>query len=152
MESWQFFYVAKKQLPPGTLQAIYRRSARLVTYWAANPRHCEETKKNPIDRIKEMLEAMDIAGFGEYSRAAIDYMAAPLGGCFADRKTACSDKGSIEGEVADVTIALGKLADGIRYSLEDGELDTAEKIKIKNYARQIRREVEQLLDAAGVDK
>jgi hypothetical protein len=150
MESWQIFHVAHKKLPPGTLQSIYRRSARLVTYWAANPKYCEETKRNPIDRIRDMLEALDIAGFGEYSRAAIDYMAEPLDGCYADRRSACSDKGSIEGEVMDVTIALDKLSDEIRFALEDGELSTAEKIKIKNYAHQIKRGIYELLDAAGI--
>jgi len=152
IESWQIYNVALKKLPAGTLHKIYRRSCRLVNYWAADPRYVEEKKRNPIDRIRLMLAELDTAGYGDYARAAIDHMAEPLGGEFSTKKAAKSDKGCVDGETADCMVALGKLADEIRYALEDDFLDSAERIRIKEYARVVIAEVLQLLDAAGANE
>ncbi len=152
MESWQIFYIAHKKLPPGRLQNIYRRSKRLVAYWAANPRDCDVTHRNPIDRIRLMLDELNLIGYGEYARAAIDYMAEPLCGEFSDKASAISDKGSVDGEAADLSVAAGSLIAEIRSALEDDLLDTAERIRIKEAARKAIQEIEQLLDAAGMEK
>ena len=151
IESWQIYHVALKKLPAGTLQRIYRRSCRLVHYWAADPRYADETKRNPIDRIRQMLSELDTAGYGDYARSAVDYMAEPLGGEFADKPGIKSDKGNPDGETSDCMIAMGKLADEIRFALADDTIDGAERIRIKNYARTVIAEVAQLLDAAGVE-
>ena len=151
-ESWKIYHVALKKLTPGKLQKIYRRSSRLVSYWAADPRYCEETKRNPLDRIRVMLEELDLAGAGDYAQAAIDYMAAPIGGHFAFKEQAISDKGTIEGETADIAIALGKLADEVRFAMEDDKISTVERIRIKKYALNLKRQVDELLNAAGIDE
>jgi hypothetical protein len=150
IESWQIYDVAQKYLPTGTLQRIYRRSCRLIYYWAADPRFANETKRNPIDRTRQLLAELKRAGYSDEAEAAIDFMAEPLGGEFAAKETAKSDKRNVDGETADCMVALGKLADEIRYALADNHLDTAERIRIKSYSRQVISEVEQLLDAAGV--
>lgn len=150
-ESWVIFKIAKDKLPIGAVQRIFTRSSRLVNYWAANPRTCEVTKRNPVDQIRLLLEQIDLAGYGDYARAAIDYMAEPLGIIGVDIDPAQTDKYSIDGEIADISIALGDLASQIRKAGADGRMDTAEKIRIKDAARTIKREVEQLLDAAGFD-
>lgn len=152
MESWQIYHIALKKLPRGRLQQIYRRSARLVTYWAANPYYCDETKRNPLDRIRLMLDELDGAGYGEYARAAVDYIAEPLGGEFICKHTAESDKGSVDGEAADLSVAAGTLIGGIRQALEDGRLDAAERISIKQMSRDAIKEIEELLDAAGMNE
>ena len=152
MESWQIYFIAKRKLPAGRLQNIYRRSARLVAYWAANPRDCDVTHRNPIDRIRMMLDELNMAGYGEYARAAIDYMAEPLDGEFADKSTSVSDKGTVDGEAADLSVAAGSLIAEIRSALEDDLLSTAERIRKKAAARKARQEIEQLLDAAGMRK
>ena len=149
-ESWQIFRVAKKALAPGKLQNIYRRSTRQIAYWAANPRYTDKITRNPIDRIRILLEDLYLAGHGEYARWAIDYMAEPLGGRFTDRETAKTDKGSIEAEVADITMALGELVHELQEAGADERLDTVEKIRIKDKARNLIIQVEQLLDAAGI--
>jgi len=152
MESWKIYHVAHKKLPSGKLQQIYRRSARLVQYWASDPNYCEENKKNPLDRIRTMLDELDNAGAGDYARAAIDYMAEPLGGCFAEKQAAVSDKGCVDGESVDLTIAGGKLIDEIRFALADDVIDDEERMHIIEYARSLKREVDELLDAARVEK
>lgn len=151
IESWQIYHVALKRLPAGSLQRIYRRSVRLVNYWAADPRHADEIKRNPLDRTQQLLDELDAAGYGDYARAAIDYMAAPLGGEFAPKDTVVSDKKCVNGETADCMVSMGKLADEIRFALKDGYLDSAERIRIKEYARTLINEIEQLLDAAGMN-
>ncbi len=150
IESWQIYHMANKKLPPGRLQNIYRRSARLVAYWAANPRDCDVTHRNPIDRIKMMLEELAAVGFEEYAKAAIDYMCEPMGGEFASKNPAKSDKGTVDGEAADLSVAVGGLIGEIREALENGSVDTAERIRIKDAARKAIVEIEQLLDAAGI--
>lgn len=149
-ESWRIFRVAKKKLPHGTLQNIYRRSTRLVDMWAANPANCEITARNPIDRIRMLLDALDSAGCEDYARAAIDYMAEPIGGQFAPFGQVRSDKDSIDGELCDLLTSAGMLSAKLREALQDGDLDIAERITIKEAARKIVHELNQVLDAAGM--
>lgn len=149
-ESSLIFKVARKKLAPGILQGIFTRSTRLVDYWAADARSCNETRRNPIDRVRLLLDELDSAGYGDYARAAIDYMAAPLGGRFSDTAQAVSDKGTVAGEVMDATIGMGHLAGTIEAALTDGRLEEKEKIEIKGAARRLVVEIEQLLDVVGV--
>lgn len=151
MESWQVFHAAQKKLPKGMIQSIYRRSSPLVSQWSANPKYCECTHRNPIDRIRIMFEEMETAGCGEYARWAIDYMAEVLGGRFAPFGDVSSDKGSVDGEVMDVTIAIGSLANEMRESLSDGRLTESEIAIIKERARALKSEVDQLLDVVGIN-
>ena len=179
-ESWQVFNVANKNLVRAKVQQIFRRATplvnkwgktielcldcqkklaqddeyptkRFVDLWAANPSDCNNTRRNPIDCIRDLLDALDDVGKTEYARAAIDYMAKPLGGRFTDIETSKSDKKNIDSEIADISIALGDLASRIREARIDGVFDTAERIRIKDSARTIKQEVEQLLDAAGIE-
>ena len=150
IQSWQIYHVARKKLPRGMLQKIYRRSSRLIQYWAADPKYVDKSQRNPRDRIRDMLEQLDLLGFGEYARAAIDYMAEPLGGRFEYIDSATTDKGTIDGELTDITIAFGRLADHLRIATADGTIDPDELITITNAAREMKQEIEQLLDAAGV--
>lgn len=151
MESWRIYYCALQKLEKGRLQDIYRRSVRQVHYWAANPRFAEN-RRNPLDRIRLMLDELNLAGYGDYARAAIDYLAEPLGGEFSCKQQSKSDKGNIDSEAADLSVAAGTLIGGIREALEDGLLDTAERINIKQKARDAIKEIEQLLDAAGMNQ
>jgi len=152
IEPWQIYRVALKYLDKGFLQSIYTRSMRLFYYWAANPKHVDNSERTPLERLRIMLNAIDDIGMGEYSRAAIDYLAEPLDGGFAYKNQSKSDKGTIDGELADISIALGNLGAQVRDAFEDGRVDSAEKIRIKEAARNTKREIEQLLDAAGIDE
>ena len=143
-ESWVVFNIANRHLPAGRMQRIYSQTLRSVQRWAANPRHCSETARNPIDRIRMLLDEINLAGYGDYARAAIDYMAEPWGGRVIDMDIAISDKGCVDGEIADTTVAIGNLSNIIREALEDDELTTSERILIKGAARKLIREVEQL--------
>ena len=144
------FKISKEKLPAGTVQRIFTRSSRLVALWAADPRCCEYTARNPIDRLRQLLEEIDLVGFGHYARAAIEYMAEPLGLKLCSAERAASDKGSVDGEIADLAQAVGALSIEIRACRADGQIDTEELIRIKKAAEDLKRECDQVLDAAGI--
>lgn len=149
-ESWTIFKVAKKRLPPGKLQSIYRRSTRLVDLWAANPAHCEVTARNPMDHMRMLLDALDNAGCEDHAVAGANYMLEPLEMHAVPLTSEPSDRGDVDGELADLFAAGGRLASRIRDALADGQLDTAERIAIHEMARRIVKELNQVLDAAGM--
>ncbi len=57
----------------------------------------------------------------------------------------------MDGEAADAVVALGQLVSIVQSALEDKDVDTGEHIKIVDAARVAKREIEQILDAAGID-
>ncbi|HBA84900.1 MAG TPA: hypothetical protein DCZ95_12470 [Verrucomicrobia bacterium] len=149
-DSWRIFHVAKKVLPKGILQQIYTRSARLIDSWSADPRFCEVTARNPLDRMKILFAELSMAGRDAEVIAALDWLSEVV-----DRRTErlgqeCSDKKSVDGEVADLAVAMGDLAAQVRYAMADGQVDSAESIRIKKAAMELAKEADQLLDAAGV--
>lgn len=148
--SWQFYHAAQKVMGRERLSKLYTRSARLVTYWAADPRFVDVRHRNPLDRIRDMIVEMDLLGAGDIARAAIDFLAEPLGGRFVETEPTRSDKGTVDGEAADIAIAAGRLIDNLREALADNSLDAAERIRVKELARVCQSEIDQLLDAAGV--
>ena len=93
-----------------------------------------------------MLEDFELAGRGEWARAAIDYLCEPLDGHFGQRRNVVSDKGTVDGEAADTLTALGALVSEIRGALSDGCIDTEERVRIADLARSLRQEVDELLE------
>jgi len=150
LSSWQFYHAAQKVMGRERLSQLYTRSARLVTYWAADPRFVDVHHRNPLDRIRDMIIEMDLLGAGDVARAAIDFLAEPLGGRFTETKPERSDKGTVDGEAADVAVALGQLVASVREAMADDLLTPMERIRLRERARAVKREVDQLLDAAGV--
>lgn len=149
LQTWQIYHAAHKVLGP-ELSKLYTRSARLVAYWAADPRFTDIQHRNPIDRIGDMLVQLDLRGAGDIARGAVDLLAQRLGGRFTETEPSRSDKGTVDGEAADIAIAAGRLIDNLREALADNALDAAERIRVKELARVCQREIDQLLDAAGV--
>ncbi len=145
METWQVYATAVKVLSASFLQKLYTRSYSLIKSWAAGP-WCEKRNRNPLDRIILMLRELDIHGRGDVARAACDIMCEPLGGRFAYFPDAETDKGSIDGEAADATIALGDLVQTCRSALADGEVNGQEKAEIIESLRTVQNELNQMLD------
>ena len=150
LQTWQVYHAAHKILGPD-LPKLYTRSARLVAYWAADPRFTDIQHRNPIDRVGDMLVLLDLRGAGDIARAAVDLLARRLGGRFVETEPARSDKGTVDGEAADIAIAAGRLVSNIREALADDTLSATERIRVKELARIAKREIDQLLDAAGVN-
>lgn len=150
IHSWQIFRQAKKKLPRGVLHKIFGKSVRLVDMWAANPAHCEITARNPLDRLRLLIDELDNAGCEDYARAAIDYMAEPLDGQFAPFPNDKSDRNDVDGELADLFGIAGEFVNRLREALLDGHINPAERIAIKESARSMVKELNQVLDAAGL--
>jgi hypothetical protein len=149
MESWQVFHYAQKVLPPETLRLIYTRTTRQVYYWAANPAHSKSTR-NPIDRLARVLGELDKAGYEHVAQAAIDLLAAPLGGCFAFLESEPCDKCSLDGELTDTLEALGEFAKECRKAAEDGKLDAEERGRVLKSMRSLQSEINQVIEVMGV--
>jgi len=148
-ETWRIFHVAKKVITAEVLRKIYTRSSRLVDAWAADPRFCEVTARNPLDRMKILFTELSMAGRDAEVVAALDWLAEVV-----DRRTerlgqVCADKG-VDGEIADMAVAMGHLVATVRAAKDDGHIDDGELIRIKRAAGELASECDQLLDAAGV--
>lgn len=151
-ESWRIFRLAKQELPPGVIQKLYTRSSRLVDLWAANPRYCEATARNPLDRIRILLKELALAGYEDYVVGTLDWLAEVVGRRTALVGRVASDKGTVDGEIGDLAVAMGLLVNEVRQAVTDNRLDGGELLRIKNSALRVSNEVDQLLDAAGVTK
>lgn len=72
-------------------------------------------------------------------------MAEPLKGKFAYKDEAVSDKGTVEAEITDALVALGELATVARDAAKDGKYDSAEEIKVAEFARRAKRQIDEIL-------
>ena len=151
-ESWRIFRLAKQELPPGVIQKLYTRSSRLVDLWAANPRFCDSTARNPLDRIRILLKELALAGYEDYVAATLDWLSEIVGRRTVAIGPVASDKGSVDGEIGDLAVAMGHLVNEVREAVADKKVDGGELLRIKRRALQLSCEVDQLLDAAGVVK
>jgi hypothetical protein len=149
-ESWRIYHLAKNVLPAGFLQKLYTRSSRLIDLWAANPRFCGETARNPLDRCRALLQELAHTGYEDYAIATLDWMAAPLGRKTVPVSGATSEK-NVDGEIADLALAMGHLASEVRSATADGIVDGEELLRIKRAALSLARESDQLLHAAGIN-
>jgi len=151
LKSHQIFHIVRKTLSDGIIHDIFGKSSRLIYMWAADPRHCEFTRRNPLDQIKEMFDALDDYGRDDVVLAALEYMAGDLPFTISsDTATAVSDKGCVDGEVADLAVALGHLSEAVRDAVSDKTIEADELIRIKRSAMEMKRGVDELLDAAGI--
>lgn len=168
MESWEIYNYARDAIPRSRLLEIYgpalvpkeseesdkkdKYSERTLYYWAANPDFVAETRRNPIDRLSMMLKALQTAGCGHVARAAIDIMARPLGGQFAFTEKAESDKGTLEGEALDVSIAIGDLLRKCREVTADNKVTAAERAAVLEHMRTAWKELNQLFSVVDGEK
>ena len=147
-QSHQIFHIARKALSDGQMHEIFGRTTRYMQMWAADPRHCEVTRRNVLDQVALFLDALDDHGRRDVAHAALDLLAAPLGFSVVEKdKTTVSDKGCPDLELADLAVAIGELGARIREALKDGRLETVEIIRIRKAHDAARQELDQLLDA-----
>jgi hypothetical protein len=156
MKSWQVFNYALHVLPRNSVAKIWglrhgeEKENRMAYYWAANPKDAR-SQVNPIDRLAQLIEEFHLAAYGHVARAAIDIMAKPLGGRFEYLPNHKSDKGTVDGEAVDVTLAVSNLIQACRKSKEDGKVDQEERERILECLRQAHREIGHLIDVTVTD-
>ena len=137
MQSWQIYQQAKELLPAESLQRIYSRSSRLVDYWAANPRFAEH-KKNPIDRIREMLAALCAAGAEDIAIEAIDILAGALGGRFEFKDDGARRDYAIRKKQSEAALVFGSMQREIAFRTAAGKMDTHTKALCYRFLVQFR--------------
>ena len=178
MKSSRVFCVALKHVGMARLQKIFRRSSPMVRIWAeqgntegpccgqnihpdsypseriihayaANPRYVEFKLRNVLDQIRDLIEELDNAGFDDYARFAINYMAEPLDMRLELPQAAESDKKCIDAEGVDVMQSLAHLMGKLREYKTKGRLCGQLAADIDAAEHQFHEEFLQLIDASG---
>jgi hypothetical protein len=101
MKSWQIYERARKALKQQMYEIYGNRSSRMVDYWAQDPDFSAETKRNPIDRLEELLLRLCESGERETARAALRILAAGVGCYVRDRAEVTPDKETLAEEIVD---------------------------------------------------
>jgi len=150
IESHQIFHIARKVLSESEMYSIFGKTTRYITMWAADPKCCEVTRRNPLDQARLFFDALDDHGRRDVVAAAMEYMVGNTGFDIRDELPCCSDKGSVDGEIGDVAVAVGNLITHVRAAVADKEMSIEERILIKKTILSLFEECRQLLDAAGI--
>ena len=77
MKSWQVLRYARKHLGRSLLYSIFgRKNARAVDYWCQNPTYTAkpEGATDPIQNVRDLIEALDDQGHCAVVRACIAYL------------------------------------------------------------------------------
>ena len=77
MRSWQVMHFARKRLGRSALYAIFgKKNGRTVDYWCEDPKYTgkEERAFDPIQGVKDLLEALDDQGHTSVVRACLDFL------------------------------------------------------------------------------
>lgn len=101
MKSWEIFDAARKH-SKAQLCAIWgNRSSRLIDYWAQDPAFCADPKRNPIDRMEMLLQALDKEGLRPVAVALIRLLAGAIDCKVVDRRKVVPDKETLQEEIID---------------------------------------------------
>jgi hypothetical protein len=77
MQSWQVLHFARKHLGRNALYVVFgKKNSRIVDYWCENPKYTGKPDKayDPIQGVKDLLEALDDAGHTTVVRSCINYL------------------------------------------------------------------------------
>ncbi|WP_147822358.1 hypothetical protein [Salidesulfovibrio onnuriiensis] len=99
-ESWEMMLYCKEVLGATQLQKIFSRGHTQINRYCMNPKF-EDSQRNPLDRLREMLGLMADKGENELVRTALNHLAAPHGCRLREKAQAVPDKATIEEECLD---------------------------------------------------
>lgn len=143
--------VAIKTLGVKKVSKIFGVSDRHVYSYAANPLTCEyKSLSNPIERVQALIYELWLVGREEEAEAFIDIFARQIQ-CRCQRIGEIeSDKGSVDGEIADLVIQVGELSRIVRDAIKDGKITREERISIHDVLNKVKTEAEELASLVGV--
>lgn len=78
-ETWQLYKAAREELGTAFMSKLYHRSKREVYRWSADPDFCEDTSRNPLDRLITLCRALFSAGRGDVVTNTLRMCADALG-------------------------------------------------------------------------
>ena len=112
-KTWQFFNLTRKILGNNYLTKLYSRGRTTVFTWGANPTHCAEIKRNPLDRLKDNFIDLHKAKKTEISVEAANILLEDIGYEAAPIKSAEPDSDSIDRECLEDDLSLAKLHNAV---------------------------------------
>ncbi|KKU87051.1 MAG: hypothetical protein UY18_C0048G0004 [Microgenomates group bacterium GW2011_GWF2_47_9] len=87
LQPHQIWHVARKYIGIGPLSKMFGVSSRTIYDYAADPAFVTEKGcRDPLERMHDLLRMLDDNGFGQYAKAALEYLeTAVFGGSCRDR-------------------------------------------------------------------
>ena len=79
LKSWEFYQKSMKILGEKYLFKKYSRKRTCIFKWGANPKFCKETRRNPIDRLKDHIKDICDNGYEDIAVAAVNIMLEDIG-------------------------------------------------------------------------
>ncbi len=146
MRTHQFWSAAYHILGLPALSKIYKVSNRQIHRWAADPDFCDQTARNPLDRIVVVCRRLQELGRVDIVEGGLRRVLEPLGYSFSRQKIK-SDKGSIALELLDISRAKGELITIYQEANADLKISPDEQAALLSQADEVIKEVEQLKDA-----
>jgi hypothetical protein len=101
MKSWEIYHAARKHLKKDLHEVYGNRSSRMIDYWAQDPDFSADPKRNPIDRLQDLLVRFDKCGQRNVALSALRILAGTVDCRVVDRKTAVPDKETLLEEILD---------------------------------------------------
>ncbi len=101
MRSFEVYDRARKILKNEMYEIYGNRSARMIDYWAQDPKFCADPKRNPIDRLEKLLVRLSNAGSADVAVSALRILAGRLGCEVVEREEVIPDRPTLLGEIID---------------------------------------------------
>ena len=140
----RFFQATLNLLGMPYLQKLYKRSTSEIYRWAADPRTNGETRQNPLDRIKRLLEDLYERGYDDIARAAVSILANAIDCEVVPRGHPVPDGKTIEAECLDDYPRLVEFHEAIRAGkslVEASFLASRAKREIEETLEKYRQEI-----------
>jgi hypothetical protein len=125
MKSWEIYDRARKALKSELYEIYGSRSSRMVDYWAQDPDRSAVTRRNPIDRIEELLHRLCDAGERDTAKAVLRILASATNCYIRDRSDVKPDKETLAEEIID---DLPRLVDYHR-ALQGDDLEQVDRMR-----------------------
>jgi hypothetical protein len=125
MKSWEIYDRARKALEHEMYEVYGSRSSRVIDYWAQDPDCSAETKRNPIDRLEELLRRLCDAGERDTAKAVLRILASATNCYIRERSEVLPDKETLAEEIID---DLPRLVDYHR-ALQGDDLEEVDRAR-----------------------
>lgn len=145
LKSWQFFLSCRRILGDGFMATLYNRGTRQLYRWSADPDFTSPNgyERNPIDRMKTLLERLHEKGRTEIARSALSILSNAIGYEITPIIQNTPDQPTIEAEMLDDYPALIRFHEAIR----GGEAQES----IQHWGSEAKREIDETLCKCRAD-
>jgi len=140
LKTWQFFHSYRKTLGDTFLTKLFNRGSRQILRWAADPDFTTDHERNPLDRMKIILERLSEIGRDDIARGTVSFLAGAIGCELRCLEPAEPDQPTVEAECLDDYPAVTRFHDAIR---------TVESVAvIRHLWQEAKRELDETYEMA----